>query len=115
MSRPRKTATTRMSRKITFRLTQKEYDLLTSKAALLGISANQLARKLALGGTSQLVIKTYKRFDPALIAQLHRIGNNLNQLIKNAHIFKRVSPQVASLCDKIETIVFQAIDDEVDE
>ena len=115
MSRPRKTAASRMSCKITFRLTQAEYNKLDAEAQRIGLSANQFARKLACSRAGKLITKTYKRFDPAYIAQLKRLGNLLNQLVKNAHIFKRVSPKVSQLCLQIEKIIFEAIDEEVDE
>ncbi|MEO0510811.1 MAG: plasmid mobilization relaxosome protein MobC [Verrucomicrobiota bacterium] len=115
MSRPRKTEAARMSRRITFRVTQAEYDRLTIKAKSLSLSAAQFARKLALDPRNKIVLNTYKRFDPAYIAQLKRIGNNLNQLVKNAHVFKRVSPRVDLLLEDIRAIIFMAIDEEFDD
>ena len=104
-----------MSRQIIFRLTQSDYDRLEEQAEQVGLSINQLARHLTCDRSSQLVIKTYKRIDPAYLKRLDRLGNNLNQLVKNAHIFKRVSPKVGELCNEIERVIFEVIDAEVQE
>jgi hypothetical protein len=42
-----------------------------------------------------------------------RIGNNLNQLVHNAHIFGRVSPQVETLCQEIHQVVLEAVKEEI--
>jgi hypothetical protein len=60
------------------------------------------------------VVKTYRRSDPAFLARLDRIGHNLNQVVKNAHIFGRVSPRIEQLCREIDRIVMQAIEESFD-
>jgi len=50
--------------------------------------------------------------DPALIVQLNHIGHNLNQLVKNAHTFGHISPEVDRLCRIISDLINQAIEKE---
>jgi len=110
MARPRKPNETRKSRVITFRITEKEFNELLSKAKLAGMCVNKIARIAALANADRIVVKTHARADPALIAKLHRIGHNLNQLVKNAHIFGRISPRVEELAGTIEEIIADAVD-----
>ena len=98
MARPTKNADRRRSRHVIFRLTEEEYARLHEKSALAGLTPNELARKLTSKGKRELVVNTHQRVDPALLKRIDRIGQNLNQLVKNAHIFGRVSPQVEGLC-----------------
>jgi hypothetical protein len=53
------------------------------------------------------------RFDPRYLAQVKRIGNNLNQLVHNAHIFGRVSPRLEVLCEEIQQIVLEAVKEQL--
>ena len=55
------------------------------------------------------MVKTQRGHDPVLIKQLYHLGVNLNQLTKNAHIFKRVSPKVEELCHRIEVLMDEAL------
>ena len=114
MSRPPKTEATKMSHQIIFRLKREDYDRLQTQAARVGLSVNQLARKLTRERTHKLVITTYQRMDPIFITRLERLGNNLNQITKNSHIFKRISPNLEKLCHKIEQLIDEAINDELD-
>lgn len=112
MSRPRKAHAAAKSRRIHFRLTQEAYALLEAEAHTAGLSVHQLARIRSCSKTRKVIVKSTTRLDPAYIAELKRIGHNLNQLVKNAHIFKRVSPQVEPLCELIEQLILKAIDQE---
>lgn len=112
MARPRKPNETRKSRVITFRITETEFNELLSVANVAGMCVNKIARLAALANAGRIVVKTHAKADPALIAKLHRIGHNLNQLVKNAHIFGRVSPRLEELADTIEGIIADAVDQE---
>ena len=48
-------------------------------------------------GRQRLVIQTYRACDPAFLKRIDQIGHNLNQIVKNAHIFGRVSPLIDQL------------------
>jgi len=113
MTRPRLSSTARKSRTVSFRLNEADYARLAYQAAAVNLRVNELARSLVLSKASQIRVVTHQQQDPALIQQLLHIGHNLNQLTKNAHIFGRVSPQVARLCSRIEDIIDQTIDNPV--
>lgn len=111
MSRPRKNADSRRSRQIIFRLTAAEYDQLSALAERAGLTPNELARRLARRARKRLVVRTLRRCDPAFLQRLDRIGQNLNQLVKNAHIFGRISPRVEMLALAIDEIVARALEE----
>lgn len=98
-----------------FRISEAEFLRLAQKAAASDMGVNEFARLLTLSREAQIEIQTCEKADPALISQLGRIGNNLNQLVHNAHIFGRVSPKVEELCEQIEQIIDGAADMEIDE
>lgn len=108
MPRPKKTPATLATRQIIFRLTENEYAELTAVAERAGLRVNELARRLARRGGHRVVVHTSRRHDPAFIAQVRAIGLNLNQLAHNAHIFGRVSPKIAEVCDEIRRVVLTA-------
>ncbi|MFD2257702.1 hypothetical protein ACFSSA_13545 [Luteolibacter algae] len=112
MARPTKNADRRLSRHVIFRLTDEEYASLHDKAVLAGLSTNELARRLTNKGKRKLVVKTHKRVDPAFLKRIDRIGQNLNQLVKNAHIYGRVSSQVDTLATTIDEIIHHALHEE---
>lgn len=111
MPRPKKDTAERRDRQVIFRLTEAEYQRLADKADLAGIAPNDLARQFTQKGGKSLVVKTAGRCDPALLKRIDMIGHNLNQLVKNAHIFGRVSPRVETLCTDIRQIVTEAIEE----
>lgn len=111
LSRPRKNADSRRSRQIIFRLTAAEYDQLSALAERAGLTPNELARRLARRARKRLVVRTLRRCDPAFLQRLDRIGQNLNQLVKNAHIFGRISPRVEMLALAIDEIVARALEE----
>jgi AraC-like DNA-binding protein len=114
MSRPKKSADARRSRHVIFRLTEEEYDRLCALAERAGLSPNELGRRLTARGLKRLVIQTCRRCDPALLNHLARMGNNLNQVVKNAHIFGRVSHRIEQLCATIDQMIAQAVEDTID-
>jgi hypothetical protein len=115
MSRPEKNAEERRSRIISFRVTELEFDELAAIAARAGLPPNELARRLTLRRSKRVVIHTHRRCDPALLKRIDQIGNNLNQVVKSAHIFGRLPPGLEQLCEAIDALVTQAIDDTIDD
>ncbi len=113
MPRTKKSAEDRRSRHAIFRLTEQEYQELRAAAERAGLPPNELARRIHHSGLKVLVIKTYRRTDPAFLMQLNRIGNNLNQVVKSAHTFGRLPPSLYRLCEFIERIVTQAIEEDM--
>lgn len=114
MSRPKKNAEARHSRQVIFRLTDAEYEALRVQAERAGMPPNELARRLARCGPGTIVIKTYRHQDPAFLKRLDQIGNNLNQLVKNAHIFGRVSPLLEQVCATIDRLIDEALAEDGD-
>ncbi len=112
MSRPPKED--RHSRQVIFRLTEAEHDQLAKTAEQAGLGPNELARRLTLKRRTRLLIVTTRRLDPAFLMRLDRIGHNLNQLVKSAHIFGRVSPLIEPLCHTISALMAQALEDRGD-
>lgn len=108
MARPSKPRDCRKTRTVSFRLTDAEFAQLSRMAAMAKLRVNDFARIVALSKGNRVTIKTYARNDPAFLERLHRIGLNLNQLVHNAHIFKRVSPRVAELCEQIAAMMDEA-------
>lgn len=113
MPRPKKTAESRRNRHVIFRLTEREYARLCVMAERAGLSPNELGRRLIRGGHRRLVIHTHRHCDPAFLKRIDRIGHNLNQVVKNAHIFGRVSPRIEQLCETIDRLVSQTIEDTI--
>ncbi len=100
--------TTNKTRIVSFRLTETEYAKLARYATIANMRVNNLARKLTLSKAEHLTIKAH-RHDPALVKQLYHIGINLNQLVKSAHIFGRIPPQIKRICARIEVLMNEAI------
>ena len=115
MSRPKKNADARRSCQVIFRLTAQEYERLNRVAARAGLTANELAWRLVRKGRDQLVIHTQRRCDPAFLKRIDRIGHNLNQLVKNAHIFGRISPHIEPLCITIDRLIAEAVEEDADD
>ena len=102
---------TRLSRSISFRLHEADYAKVAYQAAVIDKRVNELARMRTLQSKRPVIIKTNRRYDPALVIQLIAIGNNLNQMVKRFHMTGRVSPQLEALCFKIERMIDDAIEE----
>ncbi len=112
MARPRKPHCQRKTRVVSFRLTDTEFAGFAALAAKANLRVNDLVRVVALSRREHVTIKTYAAYDPALLAQLHKIGVNLNQLTKHAHA-GRMSSQIEHLCDQIEALICDAAEKEL--
>ena len=110
MGRPSLSQHKRKTHVIAFRVSARDYRRLASLAEEANLRINHLARDLALSRSDTLTVKTHAKCDPALLKRLERIGHNLNQLVRNAHIFGRVSPKIPKLCEQIEGLVLEAIE-----
>lgn len=111
MARPRKTADTQKSATIIFRITEGELMRLATKAQEGQIRVNELARRLVMSRAEKVTIVTSRKADPAVIKRLERIGNNLNQLVRSAHLKGQISPDIPRLCAHLETIILDEIED----
>jgi hypothetical protein len=113
--RPRKTHDTKLSRQVSFRLTESEYQRLTAFAERAGVHTNEMARIFTTKGDHEITISHSHSLDPAVVKRLDRIGWNLNQLVKNAHIYQNVPPAAAEVCGEIRDIVKAAVLERVKE
>lgn len=113
MARPHTPDDQRKRRHVRFRLTEAEYLRLEQRAAAAGFSPHELARALTLLKVEHLVVEAQAGPSPAVLKQLHFIGHNINQLVKNAHIFGRVSPRIEHLCQRIEVLMDEVIGKEM--
>ncbi len=115
MPRPRKSDDEARSKVIAFRVTPSEYATLEVGAERAGLRPNEYARQVITEGEVRIEFTEQQSVDPAIIKRIDRIALNVNQLVKNAHIFKRVSPHLEPLCREIREIVFQAVERRVEE
>ena len=115
MSRPRKQRATRLSRQIAVRLTEAEHAELMDMAHRAGVRPAELARLLIRRRRGNIAFEVSRIPDPAILKRMDRIGWNLNQLVKNAHIFKHVSPNVERLCNEIRALIDGAVTERIGE
>ena len=115
MARPSKADTTLLSRQIAVRLTEDEHEELMRIARSAGVRPAELARLLIRRRRGSIVFEVSPTPCPTVLKRLDRIGRNLNQLVKNAHIFKRVSPRVERLCEEITSLILESVSREVEE
>lgn len=112
MARPRKKDEDHRRQFLRVRVTSGELATIDERARLAGMSRSDYLRHTALAG--RLRIARQAIADPAVIAALHRIGVNLNQITKTANILGKAPPALDQLCRKIEAIVMKAIGQEAE-
>lgn len=69
--------------RITGTFTEQELGLIKIKAHALGITRSEYVSKMAIGGK---IIDTYSPDQKDLARKLIALGNNINQLVKLAHV-----------------------------
>ncbi|WP_367872987.1 hypothetical protein [Luteolibacter sp. Populi] len=92
-----------------FRLTETEYARLCVKANEAGLPVNELARRISCGG--KLTFTTHRRHDSAFLKRVDRIGQNLNQLVKRAHMLGAMPPAIIDLCRRIDALIDEALEE----
>ncbi|WP_172201907.1 plasmid mobilization relaxosome protein MobC [Campylobacter sp. RM16188] len=75
--------------KISIRLTDNEMNSLETKASLCGLSKSAFARDILLKSKPPI-----HKFDKAMVNQLSRLGNNLNQIAKHVNISRTIDTMV---------------------
>ena len=104
MARPKKDPGEIRGSPIAFRPTDTERMIIHDKATMAGMTVSEYALTQCLHG--QIVTHDYRRLDPAVFEELRRIGVNVNQHIRKAHIEgKEPDPDVKRLYMKIERII----------
>ena len=108
MARPRKKKSDSRGESVSFRLTPDERAAVEARAKKAGLSRSDYLRRMALKG--HITVAPPARLDFKLVAELNRIGVNLNQLTRAANATGQVPPEVRRLCRKLETIIAEAIE-----
>lgn len=105
MARPRKPE--RRDRQINVKLTEKEHAWVHKRALARGMKPTEFGRAqlLAERQTRQLP-QTSAHLDPLFVAQLSRIGNNLNQMTRRFHEYHLPPPDdLALLLETIRDVI----------
>ena len=108
MARPKKDAEERRASPLSIRLTDDERAQIEESSIKAGMSASEYVRMLALGG--RIVIAERRFLDPAVFDELRRIGVNLNQLTKLAHVKENMPPALPRLCADLERFLAKQLD-----
>ena len=118
LGQPKKNKEIKLSRKITIRFTQNDYD------KLIVFFKNDYENKFQLSLSSQIrdvllqlihnkKIKINKIYSPKYINELNKIGINLNQITKKINIKKMHNDQdlkkISMILNQIETIIHSEI------
>ncbi len=107
MARPQKSTTDKRSVFLPhIRCTPAEKASVAAQAAKAGVSTSEFVRSMAIDG--KVVIKESKA-DFALIYELRKIGNNLNQLTHLAHSTGKFSPKLEAVYQRLNDLLDQAI------
>ncbi len=109
MARPKKSADERLTKRVKFDLTRTDYSKALQSANDAGMTLTTYARQQFLEG--RVIIKQTRKLDHAVYDQLRRLGILLNQLTKTANATGKISPEIESLCKRIERFLAQNIDD----
>lgn len=108
MARPRKNKTESRAASVSFRLTPDELAAVEARAKKAGLTRSDYLRRMAVKG--HISVAPPPRLDFQLVAELNRIGVNLNQLTRAANATGQVPPEVPRLCRRLEAIIAEAID-----
>lgn len=90
MARPKKEEQDTRTERLNLRLTPDERAEVDAKAAAVGVSPTDYARRLALGGRLARITRSVS--DPVLVLALNRLGVNLNQIARSLNNSGGVSP-----------------------
>jgi hypothetical protein len=111
MARPQKQSDERRRYRLpSSRATADELAEVRERIRQAGITSSDYIRQAAL--TAQVKSAQTGKADPLILAELNRIGVNLNQMTKTANATGRVPPELSRLCDKILEIVMRAVEQE---
>lgn len=100
MARPRKETAERRSVTLGLRLTPAERLRIEEAAGKAGITPSAYIRTQALKG--RVVVSEQRTLAPELFDELRRIGVNLNQLTRLAHIREEPPPHLPHLCEALD-------------
>ncbi len=82
--RPAKEESKKLSRSINLKLTEADFDIITERAASIGMKATQYARQMVLNGS---IKSRYTKEELDLRRKIVGMANNLNQLARRANTY----------------------------
>lgn len=100
--RPKKDPVLLRSARLQVNFTPVEREALTLRAAALGLALQDFVRAAALGTIATM--RPVATVDPAALAEVHRLGVNLNQLTKAANANRLDAAMVRDLADTLDQI-----------
>ena len=111
MARPQKKSDDHRQHHLRARLTADELAVFEERVRAAGVCRSDYIRQAAL--TGRLAVAAPAKSNPALIAELNKIGVNLNQMTRTANANGRVPPELTRLCERIEALVMRAVEEEI--
>jgi Bacterial mobilisation protein (MobC) len=111
MARPQKQSDQHRQYRLSVRVTADELAVLLDRVREAGVDRSNYLRQAIL--VTRVSTSRTTKADPALIAELNRIGVNLNQMTRTTNGTGRVPPELIRLCEKIDRLVMKAIEQEV--
>ena len=113
MARPAKKDTDRLTTVFSTRLTAGEAAAADARRAAAGLTRGEYTRAAVLNG--RVSVRRTAKADPAIVAQLLRIGVNLNQIARTANATGGVPDNLDRLCRTVEAAVMKAIAPEAED
>ena len=107
MARPRKDSDELRTETLAFRLTPAERIQIEQAAAKANLTPSAYARMQALKG--RVVVPEHRTLAPDLFDELRRIGVNLNQLTRLAHINEDPPKDLPRLCTALDRFLLREI------
>ncbi len=94
----------KLSRSINLKLTERDFDTITERAASVGMKPTQYTRKMVLDGE---IKSRYTKEELDLRRKIAGEANNLNQLARRANKdgFEAVGWEIAILCDCLKKLL----------
>lgn len=96
MARPKKQTEQKVKHNIMLRLTDTQYEIVSEYARLMGLPVAVYAREVITEGRHPIqcnIVRDDENLNKA-IAQLSRIGNNLNQMMRYLHQGGLLTPEI---------------------
>lgn len=107
MARPKKATEDKRTERYNLRLTLAEREQLASQARAAGLSEIEFVRRRILG---QPIPQRRIVSDPALVAELNAIGNNVNQLARATHTGRQFQQYWQEIGEELRRVLARALD-----
>jgi hypothetical protein len=98
----------RRTRRLIVRVSDEEQTRIRDGARKAGLRVSEYVRRMAIDG--EVVVRRDSAYGMSMASQLRRIGVNLNQLTRLAHIEGELPPELAQLCGRVEGILDKIVE-----